>query len=102
MSREVAHPAECHVSASLREGSFGVCSEGYTCEFSGVTTGEFCTDDVGVFGEFDEEIGVHVYSCHCAGVVVEDYGEDGGGCYFDEVVIHRLLIHESAEVTWWE
>ena len=51
-----------------------------------------------MLGQADQQVGVHVDAGHGAGVVVQDDREGGFVCYFDEVVVDGVVVHEAAEI----
>lgn len=68
-------------------GGGGVGGGGDAVEFAGVAAGEFAADDVGVFGEGIDSVGVQVEAGNGAGVVVDEDGEGGGGGDVGEEVV---------------
>ena len=62
----------------MRRGG-GVGGGGDTVEFARVAAGEFAADDVGVFSQGDDVVGVKVNTRDSGGVVVDEDGDWGGG-----------------------
>lgn len=89
---EVGDAAKGEVAGTLLEGGLCVGDIGDAGELAGAAAGELGSDDVGVLGQLDEEIAVHVDTGDGTGVVVDDDGDGAGVGEVDKVVVDGLLV----------
>ncbi|KAL5882636.1 hypothetical protein ACKVWC_011547 [Pyricularia oryzae] len=95
---KVADAAKGHVAGALGEGRLGLGGGGDAGQLAGAAAGELCADDVGVLGQLDDEVRVHVDAGHGARVVVQHDGYGARVGHGVEVARDGLVVHEAAVV----